>query len=146
MTNTQTTNRIAQISKLMLEFRLAAKTRHIQENHVGYANFPAGSCTWASFAFGRMLKEIEPHRDWHLINASNDDPCKNHDWLEDGELAVDITADQYDPLEPYVGPAPPPSANTRPSRKRIELSTATPAHLAALDDIRLLMNPGRKIE
>lgn len=131
--------RVQRIEGLMHKFRLAAQDPKIKNKHVGYANFPHSSCTWASFAFGRLLQELEPHRHWYLVNGSNAD-LDNHDWLEDGELAVDITADQFKSMTPYVGSAPPPAAQTRPERKLIELSTAGSPHLSALTDIRLFMN------
>lgn len=132
--------RIQRIEDLMHSFRLAAQDSRIKNKHAGYAYFPKGSCTWASFAFGKLLQELELDRHWYLVNGSNDDPLKNHDWLEDGQLAVDISADQFMSMRPYVGPAPPPAAQTRPNRQHIDLTTAAPAHLAALEDIRLIMN------
>lgn len=83
---------------------------------------------------------MEPDRHWHLVNGSNADPLDIHDWLEDCELAADISADQFKSITPYVGSAPPPAAQTRPNHKQINLSAASPLHLAALDDIRLFMN------
>lgn len=131
--------RLQQISQLMQNFRLAAETEHIMRNYVGYARFPISSCTWASFALGILLQESEPERHWYIVSGSNADPCDNHDWLEDGEIAVDITADQYPPMTPYIGITPPPAARTRPRREQIELSQADPPHIAALNDIRSLM-------
>lgn len=132
--------RVQRIEGLMHKFRLAAQDPKIKNKHVGYANFPHGSCTWASFAFGTLLQELEPDRHWYLVNGSNADPLDNHDWLQDGELAIDITADQFKSMTPYVGSAPPPTAQTRPNCKHVDLATATPIHLAALDEIRLFMD------
>lgn len=124
----------------MHKFRLAAQDPQIGYKYAGYANFPKGSCTWASFAFGKLLQELEPDRHWHLVNGSNANLHENHDWLEDGELAVDITADQFTAMNPFVGFAPPPTAQARPKRTKIDLSEADPPHLAALHDIRHLMS------
>lgn len=131
-------DREAWIRELMERFRAAAKDPGMRA-HAGYFDFPNKSCTWASFAFGRLLLEREPDADWHLVNAAGLDGISGHDWLESNGLAVDVTADQFDDHEPYVGPAPPPLPVAYVRRRRIELSDWDPPHANALEDIRRLM-------
>lgn len=134
------TERIARIQYLMVRFRNAAADPLTRARHSGFWNFPSSSCTWASFALGHLLAELEPDADWHLVNAEAGDGWGGHDWLESRGLAVDVTADQFEGYSPYVGSAPPP----RPERynralKRIELAAWHRPHEEALDTIRKLM-------
>lgn len=132
------TERIARIRQLMISFREAVTNDEIR-TFPGYAFFPLNSCTWASFAFGGMLKELEPDQDWHLVNGVNPRNSYRHHWLSDGHLAVDVTADQFQNEFPYVGLAPPPIAKTYHPLARHELSEAHLPHLEALAAIRRLM-------
>lgn len=132
------TERITRIKQLMNSFRVAAKKEQIAI-FSGYASFPLNSCTWASFAFGGLLKELEPDQDWHLVNGLNPRTSFRHDWLSDGHLAVDITADQFQNESPFVGPGPPPIAKMYLPQARHELSEAHLPHLEALVAIRKLM-------
>ncbi|MDQ0865659.1 hypothetical protein QF036_003240 [Arthrobacter globiformis] len=75
--------------------------------HAGSFKFPRGLCTWASFALGHLLAEREPQAGWHIVNASGPSGIQGHDWLEDGDLAIDVTAHQFHGIQPYVGVAPP---------------------------------------
>ncbi|MET0872428.1 MAG: hypothetical protein ABWX63_04935 [Paeniglutamicibacter terrestris] len=135
-------DRIVRIEQLMDSFREAAFSSEIRERFAGYARFPRGSCTWASFAFGVLLQELEPEQDWHLVNGLNPQSIFGHDWLEDGYLAVDCTADQFPDEMPFVGLSPPPVAKAWPTQRRIELSTAGSEPLAALAAIRkMIQNP-----
>lgn len=129
-------SREASIRSLMGRFRTAAGHEATRQ-HVGFRYFPQNSCTWASFALGHLLAEMEPSANWHLVNAQAVDGWGGHDWLESRGLAVDVTADQFNGYEPYVGPAPAP----RPERyggplKRIDLADMTPAQEEALGTIR----------
>lgn len=123
----------------MDSFRAAAKNEGIAKNFSGYAEFPRNSCTWASFAFGALLKELEPKQDWHLVNGRNPRNSFRHDWLSDGYLAVDVTADQFPNESPFVGLAPAPIAKTYYPVERHEVSAAGDAPLEALAAIRKLM-------
>lgn len=132
-------DRLVRIERQMSSFRNAAFSAEIGEAFAGYRRFPFGSCTWASFAFGLLLKELEPGEDWHLVNGLNHGVFGGHDWLEDGHLAVDITADQFLGERPFVGLSPPPVAQSWPSQNRIDLSSAHEPHRKALIAIRKLM-------
>lgn len=137
MTNTHA-ERITQIEQLMNRFREAATSEEIAK-YSGYAFFPLNSCTWASFAFGQLLKELEPGQDWHLVNGENPLNSFRHHWLSDGDLAVDVTADQFENESPYVGLAPPPVAKTYHPVDRHEVDGAFEAYKEALETIRRLM-------
>lgn len=138
------TDRLARIERLMDSFRHAAFSAEIGQTFPGYASFPRGSCTWASFAFGILLQELEPEHDWHLVNGKKDpQSIFGHDWLEDGRLAVDITADQFTGELPFVGLSPSPVAKILPTRRRIELSTASPDLLKALEAIRKIIETSK---
>lgn len=134
------TERLAGIRSLMMRFRSAAANPLTRERYAGYVHFPAGSCTWASFAFGHLLAQLESEEDWHLVNVGSTDGGGGHDWLESHGLAVDVTGDQFEGFAPYVGPAsaPLPARYSRPA-KRIELSEWDPPHEDALRTIRGLM-------
>lgn len=125
------------IADLVERFREAAVTPEMSV-HPGYRSFPHGSCTWASFALGHLLMESEPEADWHLVSARRLDGIGGHDWLESGELAVDVTADQFD-FETYIGPTPSPLPSGYAGRQRVELTEWDPPHAEALADIRRLM-------
>lgn len=133
-----TGDREAWIRELVEQFRTAAEAPELKA-HDGYFDFPHGSCTWASFAFGQLLMEREPDSDWHLVNAAGPNGLSGHDWLESNGLAVDVTADQFDDHDPYVGPAPPPLPAGYVRRRRIEISAWHPPHAEALATIRRLM-------
>ena len=138
--------RTVRIESLMESFRRAAADPLTRERHAGYWNFPHSSCTWASFAFGHLLAELEPDADWHIMNAEAADGCGGHDWLEGRGLAVDVTANQFDGFQPYVGPAPAPLPHWYSGdSKRIELSEWTDSQQRALADIRRLMFPEPQI-
>lgn len=132
------TERIARIRLLMNSFREAAANDEIRK-FSGYATFPKNSCTWASFAFGSLLKEREPEQDWHLVNGVNPLNSYRHHWLSDGHLAVDVTADQFENESPFVGLAPPPIAKTYCPVARHELSEAHQPYLEALVAIQKMM-------
>lgn len=132
-------DRIGGITEMVRAFREAASDPDVRSAHVGYAQFPKGSCTWASFAFGRLLQELEPDRDWHLVNGTNPGQISGHDWLEDGCLAVDVTADQFAGLDPYIGQAPAPAAAQWRMTQRYELAEAHAPYLKALKTIRQRM-------
>lgn len=135
-----TAERLDRIKDLVMRFREAAADPRVRDEHKGYANFPAGSCTWASFALGQLLAELEPGEDWHLVNAAAQDSWGGHDWLESHHLAVDVTADQFQGFVPYVGPAPAPlHPRYSGTKKRVELSNWDPPHEAALTAIRGVM-------
>lgn len=131
--------RIERISRMAQRFRKAASLPDIRENFAGYYSFPRASYTWSSFAFGLLLLELEPERDWHLVNGRKGSAIDGHDWLEDGRLAVDITADQFVGEQFYVGLAPSPCARQWPSKRRIELSDAAELQVKALAAIRAFM-------
>lgn len=131
--------RSIRIEQLMEGFREAAFSVEIRGEFEGFANFPHGSCTWGSFALGILLKELEPEQDWHLVNGYDPQIFNGHDWLEDGRLAVDTTADQFLGEVPYIGLSPPPVAKNWPFQRRIELSTASPRQLEALVAIRKII-------
>lgn len=82
---------------------------------------------------------MEPQADWHLVNGTNRAHISGHDWLEDGHLAVDVTADQFEGLEVYVGPAPAPASSRYERTRRHELSEAGDMILDALASIREAM-------
>jgi hypothetical protein len=139
--------RSARIESLLELFCEAAGSPAIRERHAGFRFFPRNSCTWASFTFGRLLAELEPDADWHLVNAEAADGWGGHDWLESRGLAVDVTASQFDGFRNYIGPAPAP----RPHRysgaaKRIELFELTDSQAKAFADIRRLMFPEPQID
>ena len=121
----------------MTRFRVASMHPEMSA-HPGYRKFPHGSCTWASFAFGHLLMESEPEADWQLVSARRSDGFGGHDWLESGELAVDVTADQFG-FEPYIGLTPPPLPSGYAGRQRFELAQWDAPHAEALTDIRRLM-------
>lgn len=135
--------REARIQDLMQRFRMAAGDPVIRGRHAGFHSFPSGSCTWASFAFGHILAELEPDADWHLVNAEALDGWGGHDWLESHGLAVDVTADQFSGYVPYIGSSPAPRPVRYGKTKRVELADWTPAMAAALEDIADLMLPGK---
>lgn len=118
---------------------MAATLPEIRGNFAGYHSFPHASCTWATFAVGALLSELEPEHDWHLVNGRRPRALGGHDWLEDGRLAVDITADQFLGEQFFVGFSPSPVAQQWPLQRRIELSNATEQQLKALAAIRAIM-------
>lgn len=133
--------REARVRQLVDRFRLAA-LRPEMKGHSGFHSFPRGSCTWASFALGHLLAELEPGADWHIVNAAGPSPIQGHDWLEGDGLGVDVTADQFPGFEPYVGPVPVPVPSAYTPKRRIELASWGPLHADALMTLRRLMGQG----
>lgn len=128
--------RETRIKALMDRFREAAKHPDVKQ-HAGFRFFPTNSCTWASYALGHLLAELEPDADWHIKNAESS--RGGHDWLESADLAVDATADQFPDYSPYVGQMPAPRPLAPATEKRVELSSWDSDHQKALADIRRVM-------
>lgn len=135
--------RLARIETLLQKFRSAAQEEQIKlapEKYPWFWNFPHGSCTAASFILGTLLKELEPEKDWHLVNGT-EGGVFGHDWLNDGKIAVDATADQFAGYAPYVGISPPPLASKFHHKlQRYELSEIAPPMLDAMNEFRMLID------
>lgn len=135
--------RLVRIETLMHKFRSAAQRDQIKlapETYPWFWNFPHNSCTAASYILGTLLKELEPEKDWHLMNGT-EGGVFGHDWLNDGKIAVDATADQFAGYAPYVGISPPPLASKfHHNPQRHELSEIHPPMLDSLKAIRALMD------
>lgn len=138
--------RLTRIATLMCKFRSAVQEDRIKlfpEKYPWFWSFPKGSCTAASFILGHLLKELEPEKDWHLMNGTKGGVF-GHDWLHDGEIAVDATADQFESYSPYVGIAPPPLASKFDLEvTRYELSEIHTPMLDTLNEIRALIDEDR---
>ena len=67
-----------------------------------FRNFPHGSCSSACFLLGRWLTENGFH-DFDYVVLK--DGTRSHVWVQNGDLVVDITGDQFGPPVPsvYVG-------------------------------------------
>lgn len=133
--------RETRIKALVDRFRAAAGHPDVRQ-HAGFRFFPNNSCTWASYALGHLLAELEPDADWHIRNAESS--RGGHDWLESGDLAVDATADQFSGYSPYVGRTPAPRPLSPAKEKRVELRSWDPAHQEALAAIRRVMESPTK--
>ncbi|MDQ0923106.1 hypothetical protein QF038_001614 [Pseudarthrobacter sp. W1I19] len=130
--------REARVRELVERFRAAALHPDMRR-HAGFYSFPWGSCTWASFALGHLLAEVEPEVDWHMVNAAGPSAIQGHDWLEGEGLVVDVTADQFPGFTAYVGPGPVPLPPAYQRKQRIELTEWDPPHAEALTTLRQLM-------
>lgn len=130
--------REARVRELVERFRAAALHPDMKR-HDGFYSFPYASCTWASYALGHLLADMEPGVDWHMVNAEGPSSLQGHDWLEGDGLGVDVTADQFSGFAPYVGPVPVPLPAAYRRKQRIELAEWHPPHAEALATLRDLM-------
>ena len=101
MRNPACASRRATIRSLSGDFRAAIhRTCHVLARlSPDFRHFPRGSCSSACFLLGRWLTENR-HRDFDYVSL-NDGTC-SHVWLQNDDLVVDITGDQFGPPVPPV--------------------------------------------
>ena len=90
---------------LAKRFRRAIETTPKSTLPLGFAEFPSGSCADASIILGAYLHD-QGHGSFALFRGSrgrmDDDTYGTHAWLIQDDLIVDITADQFDDVDPAV--------------------------------------------
>jgi hypothetical protein len=74
-------------------FRLAIETTEKSRLSAGFRRFPWGSCGDASVLLGKFLKD-QGFGDFTLVVGRSEG--SQHAWLEQNDIVVDITADQFD--------------------------------------------------
>lgn len=88
--------RRATLEKLKREcetFRAAIVRSDSRELSIGFRYFPRGACGNTSYVLGHFLEEIGFGIFNYVIGYMGQ---QSHAWLEKEEIAVDITADQFD--------------------------------------------------
>ena len=100
-------------------FRLAIEGSDRSELSEGFSRFPWGSCGDASLLLAAYLRD-EGLGDFELIAARGTNG--DHAWLQQGEVVIDITADQFTGFDfaVYVG-------NDEWHRQFGEIRTSEPA-------------------
>ncbi|WCL50819.1 hypothetical protein [Leptospira sp. GIMC2001] len=91
------------ILKNSLHFRSAIEK--IRKNlSVSFINFPRGSCGYATILLGTYLLENNLGQFFYTLGDyhSSNNEWSSHAWLQQGELIVDITADQFEEIEQKV--------------------------------------------
>jgi len=82
------------LKQLATEFRLAIeKCQGVRTIIVTFSNFPRGSCGEASLFLAKYLEENNCGCFNYILG---DREGRSHAWLEQGDVIVDITADQFD--------------------------------------------------
>lgn len=101
MTNPACVSVRATIRSLSGDYRAAIdRTRHeLARVSPDFRHFPRGSCSSACFLLGRWLTE-NGHRDFDYVSLR--DGTSSHVWLQNADLVVDITGDQFGPSVPSV--------------------------------------------
>jgi hypothetical protein len=81
------------IREAATRFRLAIETTEKSRLSAGFRLFPWGACGDASVLLGKFLKD-QGLGDFTLVIGRSAD--NQHAWLEQDNVVVDITADQFD--------------------------------------------------
>lgn len=91
-------SQLERLRVVMSDFRLAVTD---MRGHAGLANFPHGSCRWASFMLAHILADAG-EGGW-LVRCGDQGPTwlYSHCWLARDSYILDITADQ---VAGYDGP------------------------------------------
>ena len=93
------------ILRLAERFRSAIELTPKSDLPIGFAEFPAGSCADASIILGAFLFD-RGFGEFELTRGSrgrmDDDNWGTHGWLTQGELVIDITADQFADIDKAV--------------------------------------------
>ena len=93
------------ILRLAERFRSAIELTPKSDLPIGFAEFPAGSCADASIILGAFLFD-RGCGEFELTRGSrgrmDDDNWGTHGWLTQGELVIDITADQFADIDKAV--------------------------------------------
>ena len=89
---------IKTIERRAREFRTALENCPRNLLPVGFEKFPTGSCADASLLLGKYLRD-NGLGEFECVLADagshSDDDWHSHAWLRQGELIIDITADQF---------------------------------------------------
>jgi hypothetical protein len=95
---------MAELLELVQKIRVAMETEAVKRSYIGFNDFPDGACMDASILLGVIL-----HRHglgaFQLVSAWNEIGRRfSHAWLENEELLIDITGDQFEswPAQPLV--------------------------------------------
>lgn len=86
------------IETLATQFRKALENCPKEILPVGFEKFPTGSCGDACLLLGRYLRDSGLGDFDYVLGeagAHDDDTWHSHAWLQQGDLIVDITADQF---------------------------------------------------
>jgi len=81
-----------EIRKAATRFRDAIVAHKGEISLISFQEFPLGACGDASLLLARYLHEAGMG-DWEYVNGWKDG--RAHAWLQQGDLIVDITADQF---------------------------------------------------
>jgi hypothetical protein len=94
---------INKVKSISAKFRKAIKECKNSELPLSLSDFPVGSCSDASMLLGTYLK-INGFGDFNFVKGKRGkgDALETHYWLQQENMIVDITADQYDGIDDEI--------------------------------------------
>ena len=90
------------LEKLIIKTRQYLETNYMELNLPFIHQFPLNCCEITSLLLGKIIIDEYPMKEVYLAKPTNTSKYEMHFWIEVGNSAFDITADQFDEIKSVV--------------------------------------------